>query len=190
MKYAPKWLIWGCLGLATGAALAYFPKMESPVPNCRPPGNAGDFGPRIHPVTGASDFHNGVDLKAAVGEPYKAPADGEIIEIVPTDEGACGVKLTIKHDDGFTTTTCHLKEGSMGDLAVGTKVEKGQKLAEVGQTGRCTGPHSHLVIRDPEGNLVDPTLVIQPLCPEFEAQMAGQSSGSSSGRARSQDGVQ
>ncbi len=67
------------------------------------------------------------------------------------------------------------------EIDVGTEVKKGEQVAEVGQTGRCTGPHSHLIMRNPAGELVEASKVIRPLCPEkTETQMAQSRGGESS----------
>lgn len=113
------------------------------------------YGNRTHPVTGAKSFHNGIDIAAPTGTDVLAPADGVVSKISWHNGG--GNQLHIKHDNGYTTGYAHLSSYA---VKVGDKVKKGQKVAEVGNTGASTGPHLHLTVRDKSGNLVDPLTVL------------------------------
>jgi murein DD-endopeptidase MepM/ murein hydrolase activator NlpD len=113
------------------------------------------FGYRTHPVTGVRTMHNGIDIGVPSGTAVIAPANGTIKSIYSNAQG--GNQMIIKHDNGFTTGYAHLSKYS---VAQGDKITKGQKIAETGSTGKVTGPHLHLTVRDAEGNLVDPVTVL------------------------------
>lgn len=109
------------------------------------------FGYRINPVTGQKQFHNGIDLSAAVATKIKSPGDGIVSNYYSNDVG--GNQLIIKHDNGFTTGYAHLNKSF---VSMGERVNQGQFIAESGNTGKVTGPHLHLTLRDKDGNLLDP----------------------------------
>jgi len=100
--------------------------------------------------------HGGMDIAAATGTPVLAPADGYVIEA--GDYFFSGKCIFIAHGAGLQTFYAHL---SSIDVEPGTIVKRGQKIAEVGATGRVTGPHLHWSVGlnrtwvDPEIFLVD-----------------------------------
>lgn len=100
------------------------------------------FGPRISPFTGRSDFHQGLDISNEVGTLVYAPAKG-VVSFVGV-EGGYGKTMVIKHGNGLVTRFAHL---SAIDVEEGQTVERGQQIAEMGNTGRSTGPHLHYEVR-------------------------------------------
>lgn len=94
------------------------------------------FGPRN------GSFHDGVDIAAPVGTPVFAAADGQVIF---SDElRGYGKVVIIRHTAQYVTVYAHnrvnwVKEGQF--------VRRGQRIAEVGQTGRTTGPSLHFEVR-------------------------------------------
>jgi murein DD-endopeptidase MepM/ murein hydrolase activator NlpD len=113
------------------------------------------FGYRVHPVTGAQgSFHNGTDFAAPTGTPIYAPADGTVSNVYTHDKG--GKTVIIEHDNGYRTGYAHLHTYS---VKKGDKVKRGQKFAEVGNTGASTGPHLHFTVRY-KGDLQDPEKVL------------------------------
>lgn len=110
-----------------------------------------EFGDRVHPVDGIEKFHNGIDIRGAVGDPVYAPADGRVSSIYTNDAG--GNQLIIKHDNGYTTGYAHL---SKYHVKSGDRVVKGQLIAEIGNTGKTTGSHLHLTLKDANGNYLNP----------------------------------
>lgn len=121
---------------------------HAPVAN-RPPGSA--FGWRIDPITGQSALHTGLDFQADPGTPILAAAGGVVVaqEYHPQ----YGNMVEIDHGNQLVTRYAHASKVHVkhGDL-----VRRGQKIAEVGSTGRSTGPHLHFevlvqgVFQDPQ----------------------------------------
>lgn len=100
------------------------------------------FGARADPMSGELAMHTGVDLAAAEGTVVIAPAYGRVVFY--HRDGALGNLLVIDHGMGFQTQYGHLKASL---VQVGDSVERGQPIAEVGSTGKSTGPHLHYEIR-------------------------------------------
>lgn len=100
---------------------------------------SGRFGnQRIYNGTPGS-AHSGMDIAAPGGTPVRAPASG-IVSFANNDLYLTGGTLLIDHGHGISSNFLHL---SRIDVAVGDSVEQGQVIAEVGATGRATGPHLH-----------------------------------------------
>lgn len=108
------------------------------------------YGYRVHPISGNTTFHYGVDLAAASGTKVVSVADGTVSE---TGYGSInGNYIKITHADGFVTHYAHLK--SIG-VKKGQKVKAGEKIGAVGSTGYSTGPHLHFEVRK-NGLVVNP----------------------------------
>jgi murein DD-endopeptidase MepM/ murein hydrolase activator NlpD len=103
---------------------------------------SSNFGWRIDPFTGKNAFHEGVDFMADVGTPIHA-AGGGIVVFAGTDAGY-GNMIVLDHGNGLTSRYAHASKIS---VKVGDVVMKGQKIAEVGNTGRSTGAHLHFEVR-------------------------------------------
>ena len=99
------------------------------------------FGWRIDPFTGRSALHTGLDFQAEPGTPILAAAGGVVVtqEVHP----AYGNMIEIDHGNQLITRYAHTSRlwVKKGDL-----VRRGQKIAEVGNTGRSTGPHLHFEV--------------------------------------------
>lgn len=99
------------------------------------------FGWRIDPFAGASALHSGLDFPASVGTPILAAAGG----VVVTQEyhSAYGNMVEVDHGGNLVTRYAHASKVMVkkGDL-----VKRGQKIAEIGSTGRSTGPHLHFEV--------------------------------------------
>ena len=100
------------------------------------------FGFRTNPFTGLTQMHEGIDISNQVGTPIIAPADG-IISDIGNDLGL-GKILVISHGFGMITRYAHLNKVL---VRVGQKVKRGEKIAEIGTSGRTTGPHLHYEVR-------------------------------------------
>ena len=101
-----------------------------------------DFGFRINPFTGLTHMHEGIDISNRVGTPVIAPADGVISDI--GNDWIHGKVLVITHGFGMTTRYAYLNKVL---VRVGQKVKRGEKIAEIGMSGRTTGPHLHYEVR-------------------------------------------
>ncbi|MDY7038885.1 MAG: M23 family metallopeptidase, partial [Thermodesulfobacteriota bacterium] len=96
------------------------------------------FGYRISPFTNEKEFHRGIDISARMKKTIVAPADG-IISSIRFNHGY-GKILTINHGHGILTKYAHLSKIL---VKKGQNINRGQKIALVGKTGRTTGPHLH-----------------------------------------------
>jgi murein DD-endopeptidase MepM/ murein hydrolase activator NlpD len=99
------------------------------------------FGWRIDPFTGRSALHTGLDFAAGTGTPIVAAAGGVVV--VQEFHAAYGNMVEIDHGNDLVTRYAHASKVLVkkGDL-----VKRGQKIAEVGTTGRSTGPHLHFEV--------------------------------------------
>jgi murein DD-endopeptidase MepM/ murein hydrolase activator NlpD len=104
---------------------------------------SSNYGYRIDPITGRNTFHTGVDLIAPPGSPVVAAAGGVVSTVASVSE--YGNIVEVDHDNGLTTRYAHL---SRSGVKVGDVVMKGQVIAQVGSTGRVTGPHLHFEVRE------------------------------------------
>ena len=96
-------------------------------------------------------FHYGLDLAGPeLGEPIYAADGGEVI--FAGDNGSYGLMVKIRHEDSVMTYYAHMNALS---VKVGDRVYKGQKIGEIGRTGKVTGVHLHFEVRI-DGKTVDP----------------------------------
>ncbi|MBL7662788.1 peptidoglycan DD-metalloendopeptidase family protein [bacterium] len=88
-------------------------------------------------------FHDGIDIVAPSGTPIFAAHDGIVLY---SDNGMSGYGnlIIIRANDGLTTVYAHNRRNYVD---VGTFVRRGDKIAEIGQTGRASGPHLHFEVR-------------------------------------------
>lgn len=108
-------------------------------------GFTSNFGWRFHPLRRTQrEFHTGLDLRARVGTPVYASADG-IVELVRTNQTVgYGNLVTLSHAVGFKTLYAHLDRVTVNQ---GEFVQKGQLIAYSGNTGYSSGPHLHYEVR-------------------------------------------
>lgn len=111
-----------------------------------------DFGKRRFFNNKPRRPHSGVDMPAPVGTAIVAPLGGEIVEMGHFFFN--GNVIFIDHGLGLVSMYCHM---SKFDVKKGDHVKKGQKIGEVGMTGRVTGPHVHWGV-SLNGAMVDPRL--------------------------------
>jgi murein DD-endopeptidase MepM/ murein hydrolase activator NlpD len=100
------------------------------------------FGFRTNPFTGLTQMHEGIDISNRVGTPIVASADGIISDV--GNDWVHGRILVLSHGFGMMTSYSHLSQVT---VRVGEKVKRGQKVAEIGMTGRTTGPHLHYEVK-------------------------------------------
>jgi murein DD-endopeptidase MepM/ murein hydrolase activator NlpD len=112
------------------------------------------FGLRNDPFTGTLARHEGLDFTAATGTPILSAADGVVTR--SGWEETYGNIVEVTHAEGFVTRYAHISRRLATE---GQKVKRGQRIAEVGNTGRSTGPHLHYeVFRF--GRVLDPAQVV------------------------------
>ncbi len=104
--------------------------------------NASGFGWRIDPITGQMAVHEGIDFIAEMGTPILAAAAGVVVGA--EFQQAYGNMVEIDHGGDLLTRYAH---ASKILVKVGQLVRSGEKIAEVGNTGRSTGPHLHFEVR-------------------------------------------
>lgn len=105
-------------------------------------GNLGSaFGWRIDPFTGRSALHTGLDFQAEPGTAILAAAGGVVV--AQERHPAYGHMVEIDHGNNLITRYAHASRTwvKKGDLIKG-----GQRIAEVGSSGRSTGPHLHFEV--------------------------------------------
>ena len=99
------------------------------------------FGMRTHPLSGRREMHKGIDFAGSMGGQVIAVAKGVI-----TYSGkrySYGNLIEIAHGNGYSTRYAH---NSRLLVSVGDTVEKGFQIAEIGSSGRSTGPHVHFEV--------------------------------------------
>ncbi len=102
------------------------------------------FGMRTHPISGKKERHKGIDFAGQMGGSVIAVAKG-VVTFAGTRYGYGNV-IDINHGNGYTTRYGH---NSKLLVSVGDTVEKGFQIAEIGTSGRSTGPHVHFeVLKD------------------------------------------
>lgn len=99
--------------------------------------------------------HHGIDIAAPVGTPIRAARDG-VVQFAGW-KGAYGALVILDHGGGLTTWYGHASKLLLG---VGERVRRGQIIAQVGTTGRVTGPNLHFEVRRNDAPL-DPLRFLQ-----------------------------
>ena len=104
---------------------------------------SSSFGMRKHPISGFNKMHKGVDFAAPIGTPVYAGGNG-VIEMVGVN-GGYGKYIRIRHNNEYKTAYAHLNSYRKG-ISKGVRVNQGEVIGYVGNTGRSTGPHLHYEI--------------------------------------------
>lgn len=112
------------------------------------------FGKRRDPINGSARHHGGLDIAAKTGTKVYAIANGFVT--FKGRKGAYGNLLEINHSASLKSRYAHLSAFSVkkGDL-----VKKGDVIGKVGSTGRVTGPHLHLEIKE-NNRVVNPQVYL------------------------------
>ena len=97
---------------------------------------------RKNPITKKLEIHTGIDIRAALGTPIIATADGTVF--LSKEVGAWGNIIKIRHQDGYETWYAHLKGFNTNYVK---SVKKGDVIGYVGMTGNSSGPHLHYELK-------------------------------------------
>jgi RHS repeat-associated protein len=101
------------------------------------------FGPRIHPVTGQAQQHNGTDFRAPKGAEILSTQDGKVASV--TSGGPGGNQIMVKNNDGSLSGYAHT--GAAEGVKKGAEVTSGQVIGKSDGSGRATGAHLHYTYR-------------------------------------------
>ena len=104
-------------------------------------GISSRYGYRKNPFSEAREFHGGIDFRGKVGTEVVTTANG-VVDKAKYVKGY-GKHVVIKHKKGYKTLYGHL---SKIEVKKGQRVVAGEKIGEIGSTGRSTGPHLHYEI--------------------------------------------
>jgi murein DD-endopeptidase MepM/ murein hydrolase activator NlpD len=110
------------------------------------------FGQNENPFTGQYYIHKGIDLSTyRQGDPIVATADGQVVTVGYEHEGF-GNYLIIKHKHGYYTRYAHMLQFL---VKTGQRVQQGEVIGYIGNTGLSTGPHVHYEVHI-GSDVVDP----------------------------------
>lgn len=116
---------------------------------------SSEYGMRIDPFHGKQQWHAGVDFAGRDGDDVIAAASGVVTW--SGDRSGYGKMVEINHSDGYITRYAHNQENIAN---LGAIVQKGDVIAQMGSSGRSTGPHVHFEVFK-NGRTVDPASYIQ-----------------------------
>jgi murein DD-endopeptidase MepM/ murein hydrolase activator NlpD len=97
---------------------------------------------RRDPINGGMRYHAGTDIAAPAGTTIRAVASGRVIE--SGVNGGYGNMVVIATEDGRKMLYAH---NNRNLVRIGDWVSRGEPIAEVGATGRATGPHVHFEVK-------------------------------------------
>ena len=110
------------------------------------------FGQNIHPIYGVWHLHRGIDIATyRAGDPIIVTADGQVVTAEYTND--YGNYIIIRHKHGYYTRYAHMQ--SLGRVTVGQRVQQGEIIGNIGNTGISTGPHLHYEVHI-GSDVVDP----------------------------------
>lgn len=128
-------------------------------PFARPTGSGvrftSGFGTRRDPKTGGRRMHNGLDFAGRHGSAIYATGDGVVVEA--GWNSGYGNSVTIRHDFGIETLYAHMTRLHVRE---GQRVSRGDRIGDMGSTGRSTGTHLHYEVHV-NGNPVNPMTYIR-----------------------------
>ncbi|MBL3550838.1 peptidoglycan DD-metalloendopeptidase family protein [Rhodovulum sulfidophilum] len=113
------------------------------------------FGRRTHPTLGGSRMHEGTDMASAYGTPIYSTADGVVVRAQWVS--GYGRMVEIRHEFGIVTRYGHM---SKIRVKAGQRVSRGDRIGDMGNSGRSTGTHLHYEVRV-DGKPVNPMTYIK-----------------------------
>jgi murein DD-endopeptidase MepM/ murein hydrolase activator NlpD len=122
--------------------------MKEAIPKLWPLADNGDcyissnFGWRKDPITSQQEYHEGLDIAVWYNTPVLATAPGKVTFV--GWNGGYGWSVEVDHGHGYSTYYAHLNKIV---VSKGDKVDKGERIALSGNSGRSTGPHLHYEVR-------------------------------------------
>jgi murein DD-endopeptidase MepM/ murein hydrolase activator NlpD len=125
------------------------------------------YGWRDDPIRHTWKFHGGTDFKADPGTPVGAAGDGVVV--FAGRQGGYGNVIYVDHGGGVVTLYGHLRRI---ETKKGATVTAGERIGQVGQTGRATGPHLHFEVRL-DNRPVDPVTAMTVADLERTSPIAG-----------------
>lgn len=150
---------YGDYRLSTGGQQVYSPVMREDWTNLI----SSNFGERVHPITKERKMHNGVDIAVPVGTHIYSAVDGTVILARYSESAGNWVK--VQTETGWTVVMMHMDSLTVSE---GQTVKKGDHLGYSGNTGRSTGPHLHLEVRDPSDQPMNPIFIIPQNCASIQ----------------------
>lgn len=121
----------------------------------------GRFGRRMDPFTGQAAMHRGIDIAAQPGALVRATADGVVTKAGLL--GNYGLLVEVNHGDGLASRYAHCSKIL---VKPGDRVQRGDRIARVGSTGKATGTHVHYEViqaglpQDPMKFVIPPEVVV------------------------------
>jgi len=112
------------------------------------------YGKRVDPVDGSADYHPGIDFSGNHGDEVVAVAGGVVT--LTGHRYDYGNYIDIDHGNGYMTRYAHNRKNLVD---IGTRVSAGEMIAEMGSTGRVTGPHVHFEVWY-KGKRINPSSVV------------------------------
>lgn len=142
------------LTLNWSAQLSWLHALPTGIPMGKDYRVTSGFGIRNDPFTGQLAMHEGLDFVADIGSSIIATAAGTVTR--SAWDASYGNVVEVSHIEGFITRYAHLSKRL---VEVGQKVQRGDTIAQLGSTGRSTGPHLHYeVIRN--DRVLNPTQML------------------------------
>lgn len=145
--------------LSTGGQQVYGPVMREDWTNLI----SSNFGERIHPITKERKSHNGVDIAVPVGTHVYSAIDGTVVLAAYSESAGNWVK--VQNEAGWTVVMMHMDSLT---VSAGQEVKRGDHLGYSGNTGRSTGPHLHLEVRNPSDQPINPIFIIPQTCAQLQ----------------------
>jgi len=112
------------------------------------------YGPRPDPFTGQKSFHHGLDIQAPQGSDIHPVLQGTVV--FSGEQEGYGNVVVIDHGNGFVSKYAHNQTNFVHE---GQHVDTGSVIAQVGSSGRSTGPHVHFEVAF-KGQRVDPNALL------------------------------